>query len=144
MKPFLDGAYDTTGSALCNRLNGRWEVGATLISRPVPGENGMLVVCASPDDEIDIDGKNVAIGTFTGFLSPGSHHVVVKAPGKIPHKAHVVVSSGERSTLLITLQKRTAPTYPGASDPIVRKAVSRMVIGVLDLAVRGMLAGGLR
>jgi hypothetical protein len=65
---------------------------------------GHLLVVSEDAASVRLDGQNVARGRFDGQVAPGSHEVVVVAPGKLPYRAHVDLRDGETRTLDVTLR----------------------------------------
>jgi hypothetical protein len=65
---------------------------------------GTLIVHAGEGDAIRIDGKQVALTSWRGELSAGSHDVRVTGEEKQPYNSNVIVEVGKTRTLDISLE----------------------------------------
>jgi hypothetical protein len=69
-------------------------------------ERGQLEVNAGPKDSIEIDGRKVGVGTWTGALRAGDHTVRVSGPDEKPAEQELTLKDGETRTLQFTLEKQ--------------------------------------
>ena len=65
------------------------------------------VTCEQPGAAVTMDGRPLFTGPgrWQGVVVPGEHQILASADGFIPATERVVVSAGERSTTVLTLQR---------------------------------------
>ncbi|MBX3192691.1 MAG: PEGA domain-containing protein [Labilithrix sp.] len=73
--------------------------------------HGLLVVTAKPEgSDVIVDGKGFGRTPLEARLAPGSHSVVISKSGHEDERLDVVLQSGERKELDLTLAERSAIT----------------------------------
>lgn len=65
---------------------------------------GHLSVSAGSSDDIEIDGKFVAKGSFEGDLPKGQHNIRVSSPGTNAYDGHVDLGAGEHRSISVALR----------------------------------------
>ena len=63
-----------------------------------------LTVSTGPEARVAVDGAEVALGSWTGLLRPGPHHVDVHGRAKIPYASDVQLELGQHKTLVVSLE----------------------------------------
>jgi len=65
---------------------------------------GHLSVSAGSSDDIEIDGKFVAKGSYEGDLPKGQHNIRVSSPGTNAYDGHVDLGAGEHRSISVALR----------------------------------------
>ena len=93
--------FETSEQTIATPGGGATSVAVTLAAQKHVAQ---LVVTAEEGATVFVDDKAAAQGRFEGPLEPGSHHVRVTEPGKVPYASDVDLRDGETRTVEVSLE----------------------------------------
>jgi len=135
-----DGHHDITSDELTLTIGAETSVALTL--RPIVGQLRLEGTPAGAEVRVDSDDADVVAHLpATIELAPGSHVVVISAPGHASLRQPIVVRADAMTRARLALDRRTGTVLVDASERDARVEIDGRFVGVTPAVATGLTEG---